>query len=171
VNAVFINVSKPLKNPGQPYPLDQAVEIAPEVILDDPVSYESVRLTGEICGAGDAVRVTGTISCMIHSRCARCLRPAMTALETAVDEVFARDADPEYPDRYLLNGYQLDPGPMVHEALLLAMPLRFLCREDCPGFCPVCGIDLNQALCTCPKGGTRNPFAALSDLRNMDEEV
>ena len=43
--------------------------------------------------------------------------------------------------------------------------MRFLCREDCKGLCPVCGKDLNTELCTCPKGGKAgNPFSALSRL-------
>ena len=165
-----INVSGALANPGQQYPLDHAAAIEPEVVLDDPISYESVRLVGELGGAGDAVRVTGTISCLVHSRCARCLGSVRAPLEARVDEVFAREPDAEYPDRYLLDGYYLDPEPMIHEALLLALPLRFLCREDCLGLCPVCGSNRNLALCACPEGEIRNPFAAII-VPNEGEEV
>lgn len=48
VNALFMDVSQALKNPGQYYPFDTTVEIPPTVVLDDPVSFEDVRLWGEL---------------------------------------------------------------------------------------------------------------------------
>ena len=68
-------------------------------------------------------------------------------------------------DKYPLEGHEIDLAAAVEEALLLDLPMRFLCREDCKGLCPVCGKDLNTELCTCPKGGKAgNPFSALSRL-------
>ena len=60
----------------------------------------------------------------------------------------------------------------VSDALLLELPYRFLCSENCQGICPVCGKNRNIAPCTCQEGGERqNPFSALSELLTEDEEV
>lgn len=54
------------------------------------------------------------------------------------------------------TGRYLDIGEAVREALLLAVPMRPLCREDCRGLCPGCGADLNRETCSCASAqGTR----------------
>ena len=56
--------------------------------------------------------------------------------------------------------------------LVLELPMRFVCSEDCKGICYVCGANRNIAPCTCQEGGERqNPFSALSELLTEDEEV
>ena len=60
----------------------------------------------------------------------------------------------------------------VRDALLLNMPMRVLCREDCRGICPRCGINLNKGPCTCQEGAeVINPFSALKNIVLNDEEV
>ena len=82
-----------------------------------------------------------------------------------------READPENPDQRLLDGHQIDLTGPAREALLLEMPMRLLCRKDCPGLCPVCGANLNATPCDCRKAAPKaNPFAALSELLPSDDE-
>ena len=57
-------------------------------------------------------------------------------------------------------------------ALLLELPSRILCKEDCKGLCSQCGANLNDHECSCQKDLIRkNPFSALASLLNEDEEV
>ena len=75
----------------------------------------------------------------------RCLEPA--ALETAVDvrEVDQSDTEEEeLHSPYVVQG-DLDVGRWTHDAAVLALPTRILCRPDCAGLCPVCGESLNDA--------------------------
>ena len=56
--------------------------------------------------------------------------------------------------------------------ILLELPSRILCKEDCRGLCAQCGANLNVNACSCQKDLTsRNPFSALASLLNEDEEV
>ncbi len=169
---MLMDVSLALKNPGQSYPMDQTLDVEPMVVLDDPVEFSSVRLEGAFVGAGDSVRVTGTLSADVVSRCALCLELVRTHVRAEVDVLFAREVDPEDPDQYPLDGYRVDLQPVAEEALVLELPMRFLCSEDCKGICPVCGTNRNIAPCTCQEGGERqSPFSALSELLTEDEEV
>ena len=172
---MLMDVSLALKNPGQSYPFEQTVEIEPMVILDDPVCFTSVCLKGTYTGAGDSVRIEGTLSADVESRCALCLEPVATHVEAEVDVSFVKTADaldPDDEDAYPIDGYRIDIQPMVEEALVLEIPMRFLCSETCKGICPVCGTNRNIAPCTCQEGGDRqNPFSALSELLTEDEEV
>jgi len=49
----------------------------------------------------------------------------------------------------LYEGEEVDLGPLIREQVLLALPTRPLCRDDCRGLCPQCGINLNHAECGC----------------------
>lgn len=172
---MLMDVSRALRFPGQPFPFEQALEIEPTTVLDDPVAFSDVRLKGVYTGVGESVEIIATLTARVTSRCARCLEPVDLELRTDVDELFARP-DParqaEERETYPLDGSRLDLKPMAEEALLLELPIRFLCREDCKGICHLCGANLNVAPCTCPKGGTRqNPFQALSELLTENEEV
>ncbi|HWM62402.1 MAG TPA: DUF177 domain-containing protein [Solirubrobacterales bacterium] len=81
----------------------------------------------------------------IEGPCMRCLEPA--AVETEVD---AREVDQSHTeDEELRSPYvtedELDVGRWAHDAAVLAMPTRILCRPDCAGLCPTCGEPLNDA--------------------------
>lgn len=81
----------------------------------------------------------------IQGPCMRCLESA--AVETEVD---AREIDQsntedeELRSPYVVH-YDLDLGRWAHDAAVLALPTRILCRPDCAGLCPVCGESLNDA--------------------------
>jgi uncharacterized protein len=47
------------------------------------------------------------------------------------------------------NEYEVDLAPYVHEAIVLSAPMVVVCREDCRGLCPSCGVNLNRETCTC----------------------
>ena len=167
----MIDVSDALKNPGQAYPFECALTLEPMDVLSDEVRLTDVLLKGEVTGAGESVSARGTVRAVLTAHCARCLREVSQPLKAELDEVFVREADPENPDQRLLDGHQIDLSGSAREALLLEMPMRLLCRKDCKGLCPVCGANLSEQPCDCPKGEPKaSPFAALSDLIPSDDE-
>jgi uncharacterized protein len=54
--------------------------------------------------------------------------------------------------------------------LALAVPVQPLCREDCLGLCPRCGIDRNVERCSCTEARPASPFAVLATLRGSDRK-
>ena len=80
--------------------------------------------------------------------------------------------DPEDPDQYVFEASSIDLTDAIRDALTLELPLRVLCKEDCKGLCPKCGVNLNTGSCSCPKGtGKPNPFEALKSIVENHEEV
>lgn len=126
--------------------------------LELPVRLEPLELGGQSYASPDSVPARLDISrpssgyafrlrfpMRIEGPCMRCLEDA--ALEVKVD---AREAAQEgAEDEELLSPYveddELDLGRWAHDAAVLAIPTRFLCRPDCAGLCPVCGESLNDA--------------------------
>jgi uncharacterized protein len=68
------------------------------------------------------------------------------------------------------DGLAFDVNLMVLEQIELAMPMRFVCREDCKGLCYKCGADLNEGACLCKKEETDSRLATLLDFKKkMDK--
>lgn len=67
-------------------------------------------------------------------------------------------------DLFPFDGETVDLEPLLREHLVLAVPYAPLCREDCKGLCPQCGIDRNTGTCVCEKPGDPR-FAALKGLK------
>lgn len=134
-----------------------------------------VSFSGTYMLADETVIVRGIARATLESPCARCLKPAVTEVSAEVSEAFTRDkGQGQEPgeDGYLYTGHVLELDEAVRTALLLELPSRILCREDCRGLCPQCGTDLNTHTCSCQKDLThRTPFSALASLLNEDEEV
>ncbi|MGH3719127.1 MAG: YceD family protein [Pseudonocardiaceae bacterium] len=109
------------------------------IAAGDQVSLD-VRLESVMEG----VLASGTASAPVTGQCARCLDPLVDSLEVELTELFAypdsatdASTDPDEVSR-VVDGL-VDLEPVVHDALLLALPQAPLCSEDCPGLCPECG--------------------------------
>lgn|GEM_PF-1029838 len=66
---------------------------------------------------------------------------------------------PHEADKVFYHGPQIDLSIGIREAIVFSLPITPLCRDDCPGLCPVCGIDLNTRRCSC-KGEQDGFFTA-----------
>lgn len=169
---MLMDISLALKNPGQPYPFERELTLPPMEVLSDPVQFEAVRVTGTYTGAGESVTLAGRVRARVISRCALCLDRVSEELAAEFSQVYVREPDSSDPDLYPLSGSSVELDELVRDALLLALPLRFVCSRDCKGLCPVCGVNRNQVACSCQEGEERqNPFSALRELLTEDEEV
>ncbi len=81
----------------------------------------------------------------VEGPCMRCLEPAEIETEVDAREVDQGNTeDEELRSPYVVDS-ELDVGRWAHDAAILALPTRILCRPDCAGLCPVCGESLNDA--------------------------
>jgi uncharacterized protein len=102
-----------------------------------------VRLDLSRTAAGYAVRMRFVAH--VDGPCMRCLQDADVPVEIDVREVDQpRTEDEELTSPYI-NDDELELARWAHDALVLALPFRLLCRPDCKGLCPVCGAPLNDA--------------------------
>ena len=108
------------------------------------------------------VAVTGAVRAPWHGSCRRCLAPAAGTVVVRVREHFTPGGDGE--ETYPLHHDDIDLEPMVRDAVLLELPLAPLCRADCRGLCPSCGVNRNDEVCTCEAQRDQR-WAALDALR------
>jgi uncharacterized protein len=108
-----------------------------------------------------------TFSTSIFGPCQRCLEEARLELDIEAREYQALKPEPgaelDTTTPYL-DGELLDSDRWARDALVLALPLKVLCRDDCAGLCPSCGIDRNHDTCTCGAPEPDDRWAKLRDL-------
>jgi uncharacterized protein len=103
-----------------------------------PVVLDISRTTG----AGYALRLRFTAG--LTGACMRCLADATPEFGVDAREISQPGAGEELESPYVEAGV-LDLRGWARDALALALPAQILCRPDCAGLCPTCGVDLNEA--------------------------
>lgn len=121
--------------------------------------------------AGTELFFAGEIEAPTIASCARCAEEFTTPNTRAFRYILVpralsdngneRGDDLEFT---VYDGDEVDLTPLVQEQVLLALPTHPLCKEDCRGLCPQCGINLNEHRCDCKVG---QPDARLAFLRNL----
>lgn len=76
----------------------------------------------------------------------------------------------EDEDLVLVDSYKLDICNLIRELVILSIPTKNLCKENCQGICPECGKNLNEGACNCNTENIDPRFSVLKDF-NIDEEV
>jgi len=134
---------------------------------------------------GPNVYLEGALSGSLDLACSRCLTryrgPIRERFRLVLEPAGERvPADPEgaaglaHEGLYLADelesgwfrGPEIQLDRFVGELLALAVPFQPLCREDCRGLCPRCGVDRNLESCSCAEARPESPFAVLASLRS-----
>jgi uncharacterized protein len=108
-------------------------------------------------------------------QCDRCAEEFTAPIEVSFEAVYSWEetdrSGAEDDNFYLLadGQKQIDVSDPVREYLLLAVPIKNLCREECRGLCPVCGTNLNERTCNCTTGETDSRWDALQKLASRNE--
>ncbi|MGB9497145.1 MAG: YceD family protein [Dissulfuribacterales bacterium] len=141
---------------------------------------EECRILGPVKGEvflhrvdGD-VHLKGKIAALIVLKCDRCLEEYNNKIDASFfyefvpgqltdkeNEVTLGSKDMEVS---FYNGAKIQIGEIFREQILLQIPMRHVCSEDCKGICPGCGAELNREKCRCRKATLENPFSVLKKL-------
>jgi uncharacterized protein len=107
--------------------------------------------------------------------CARCLEPVIDDVDKSFDLIYRPLGVDRRADEVAISeaeteiGYYQGEGLLLEDALreqvLLATPVRALCREDCKGLCPQCGRNLNVEQCNCEQHLSDPRWDALSEIK------
>ena len=157
-----------------------AVDFGEEAEQDGPLATSGrAEVIHEHRGPKDIVadiRLRGQFAGKVRVPCARCVEPVQIPLAAQFDLIFRpAGVDSDAPERsitapeteigyYQKNSLALED--VLREQVLLALPVRTLCKPDCKGLCPRCGANRNLQPCTCEQGPSDPRWEALSGLRS-----
>lgn len=156
-----LNAVELLRQPGAVRRFDFALDPEPVGVVHPALNGEvDIHLLLE--ALNDGIAVTGTIGVPWAGMCRRCLMPLTGIDEVAIDELYQKTVID--PDAFIIEDGQLDLNPLVRETALLALDDERLCRPDCAGLCPTCGIDRNVESCMCNTEAPDPRWAGLESL-------
>ncbi len=142
---------------------DLEAELAGEVPSDgfgmegeDSLRFEApVRYRLRVQRTGRDLLVTGTLETVVLMVCDRCAEWFEMPVRVGS---FLRMFEGA------VGAGPVDLTPMIREDMILALPHKVLCRDDCKGLCSTCGANLNDGPCDCKRDEGGSPWAALDSL-------
>ena len=161
-----LDVSDALAHPGQEYRFSGTQAIADQEIAGDTVRLDDCAVEGTFLADEDGnIAVKGKLKTVAHAPCANCLGDAEAGVENSFDETFQRGGDQEDDEIFAYDGHEVFLDKLVMSYAVMALPIRFLCREDCPGF------EYRDPDAAPNEPGIQYPFAGLHHLLENKLEV
>jgi uncharacterized protein len=139
-----------------------------------PSQEGTLRVHLAISRYGNEVLVRGEIALEVGLECSRCLGFFSAALESELERYLEEgaggndeegDLTEEEIDIEPLEKGVIDLREMIAEQIHLSLPVKPVCKEDCRGLCPRCGVDLNKETCSCDGGETDPRWEVLKQLK------
>lgn len=158
----------------------ESFPVLAEMIKNKEIDFSApIKTRLRVFRIGDFIEAEGVFETAIRQVCGRCLKEFKTQLSSEVAltytpenlrnrEDLSRDEielSPEDAGLITFSGDRINLRDGVQEQLVMALPLRPLCRESCKGLCPQCGANLNEADCGCDHSPTNTQFSVLKNLK------
>ncbi|HHV51345.1 MAG TPA: DUF177 domain-containing protein [Clostridiales bacterium] len=131
---------------------------------------EPVRVSGKISASAGIVVLNAVAEFVFHCACDRCLAEIDKPMQVPISHDLVTSSTEDDNDKLVLvENYELPLDDLVLEDLILNLPSKNLCREDCPGICPICGKDLKSGYCGCRSDKIDPRFAILKQLTEQTD--
>jgi len=134
---------------------------------EGPWISDEIKVEGELINNGRVLKIKGVIHATAKYQCNNCLEDFITNMEIPFGDDYqdmsSEDIDTE-TDLAYYNGDEINIADLVRESMILAEPLKVVCSKSCRGLCPHCGINRNEAECSCNDNAIDPRLAVLSKL-------
>ena len=152
--------------------LEESLNIENIIVNGRKIDFtEPVKFTGDIYKVDEDNFLSGNINFKYKENCARCLKEFVQEINTAISgkliegskKIKETDEDEEDLKIYY-EGNNIDLTESVVSAIILSLPMKSLCKEDCKGLCPKCGKNLNEGKCDCVEDDIDPRLAKLKEF-------
>jgi len=170
-----LNLSR-IRTPQERY--EQAYAPDQMTALGDAESFTVVapaELAFDIYKDKDQFRLIGRVKTTLELLCSRCLEPFTLPVDSEFDLRYqphsenTGEGEREVEEDDLTTAFyrndEIDLGQLMTEQFYLALPMKPLCRPDCKGLCPTCGVNWNRDTCTCANSWEDPRLAALKAFK------
>lgn len=161
-----LDVARLKRSPGESESFELKADMSPMEVAGEKISFDGpVKAVLNATNTGRIIMVEGTASGLLLLSCSRCLEPFSYPFEVPFSEIYT-NAGEETEDEEAIpfSGDTLDVTTEVLKSLIMVLPMKALCQEDCRGLCPGCGQNLNQGRCECAKNEVDPRLSVLRDL-------
>jgi uncharacterized protein len=144
--------------------------------LDDDLALQDIEGKVRFTRTASGVLTDMVAQGVVHLECTRCLKPVDQLINVRIYDEFHSQIEvstgaplpkPDEEDPFFIDElHMIDLGEAIREYALLELPMQSLCKPDCKGLCPQCGIDRNVEQCSCDNEVVDERLAALRALLN-----
>lgn len=121
-----------------------------EFALEGCDAVKSVKAKGFVKNRTGIVSLNAEVSFVIDTLCDRCAAPVKREVSLPLEHILVSTLNDEDNDEFwLVESMNFNVDELIREDVLLSLPAKILCREDCKGICPMCGCNLNEKQCDC----------------------
>lgn len=156
------------------------LELSEKIESDTDLKILSpVRALIRIDKKNSEIFLKGTLSVTLQQQCSRCLKTFDTEMKIDIDTLYRPSKEIDVEEHYELKSDELetafykndeiDIDDLLKEQILLNLPMKPLCSEQCKGLCPKCGADLNITQCKCEISEVDERLAVLKQLLKRKE--
>ncbi len=131
---------------------------------------EPVNVKGTLMNANGVIILDAKAVTEVLMLCSRCLSPVKVKLDFKLNEKFSNTNNFEEDVEVFFDDL-INIDDILNREIILNLPMKVVCREDCKGLCPTCGKNLNDGSCNCKESYINPKFKDLRALFNLDEEV
>ena len=158
------------------FPVGEIKFLHEDAALSEPVAADFVLTHND-----RDLHVDGSLETNISFKCSRCTKDFSRPFAASFDLTYlpqpkwangGAEIELKYEDMEVAyyDGIALDVNLMILEQIELAMPMKFVCREDCKGLCYKCGADLNEGACLCKREETDSRLSTLLEFRQKKKD-
>ena len=165
-----INIAK--ANQGEFYPFSQTIKANDKILSGLLAKFDGdIELQGTFVVDKDNVYVDSELDYTIIFKCDRCLTDVKKDFCIRCMASFYLEGEEAVEGYYPYNNNLVDMTIPAEQEIILNLPTRVLCKEDCKGLCSICGTNLNEKSCDCEKSQNfenttlNNPFSVLKNLK------
>lgn len=162
-----INIAEIKNYEGKQIAIDCQIDLKQNE-LDDFELLGPITVRGVIRNFGGTIELDAKANARLRMTCDRCAEEFDRDIDFDILESFKeeghKDAENENPDITYFTGDSIDLDEWVYTDLVLSLPGKHLCSEDCRGLCPQCGANLNMSECSCDTRPIDPRFSVLDDI-------
>ena len=141
-----------------------------EIVEKEPVVL-TITHTGE-----KKLEIQGEAKLTLLMPCDRCLDPVKVPFRLSIEEELDMNQSDEerveaLDEQPYVSGYSLDVDRLIASELMVNLPMKVLCREDCKGICRKCGKNLNEGACGYDDSVPDPRMSVIQDIFKQFKEV
>ncbi len=162
---MYLDVSQLVLNNGAVMEINSDVQLGDFEFNGLKLHFENaVHITGSISNVSGTLIMKAEASVDFVTQCSRCLDDVKEHFVFSIDEAFSKTDKGNSDEVIIIGSDEIDMVEVAEKSLCSALPINYLCSEDCKGLCPVCGCNLNKQTCDCVDDYIDPRLAALKDF-------
>ena len=147
---MVINFSDLLSKKNRKKQISLSFELEPFEFEGEEIrAIEKVDVEGVAISENDVIVIEASIKTKLKLNCSRCLDTFIYPIDIDIEERFTNDIDLQQDGTMFVEGDSLDITEIIENCIISTLPIKRLCKDDCKGLCPECGVNKNVENCSC----------------------